>query len=258
MVLVGDTNEEKIYNFLYERLKNHYAVAGLMGNIYAESGLNPKNLQNNGNRILGMTDEDFTKSVDNGKYTNFIRDSYGYGICQWTYWNRKQNLLNYAKTCGSSIGDLGMQLSFLVYELQNAYRSVWYKLLSSTSVRHASDVVLTEFEKPADQSENVKIKRASYGQIYFEKYAQNKNQNQISNSEKSTTKYYRVQCGAFSNENHAKKLNDELKAKGFNCVIKKLDNLFKLQLGAYSNRDNAEKMLLKVKSKGFDAIIVYY
>ena len=256
MLLVGDTNEEKIYIFLYERLKNHYAVAGLMCNIYAESGLNPKNLQNNGNSILGMTDDDYTKSVDNGKYTNFIRDSYGYGICQWTYWNRKQNLLNYAKTCGSSIGDLGMQLSFLVYELQNAYRSVWNKLLSSTSVRQASDVVLTEFEKPADQSESVKIKRASYGQVYYDKYAQNKNQ--ISDSEKSTTKYYRIQCGAFSNENRAKELQEKLKNNGFNSVIKTIDGLKKVQIGAYSSRDNAEKMLSKVKSKGFDAIIVYY
>ena len=252
MALVGNTNEEMIWNFLISKLNNCFGVAGFMGNLYSESGLNPKNIQNNGNRILGMTDDEFTKAVDNGTYTNFIRDSFGYGICQWTYWNRKQNLLNYAKSQGCSIGDLEMQLNFVVHELQTSYKSVWDKLLSSTSVRQASDVVLTEFEKPADQSENVKIKRASFGQIYYDKYAQKENQT------KSTAKYYRVQCGAFSNENGAKSLQAKLKNEGFDSTIKKINGLFKVQLGAFGNRDNSERMLAKVKSKGFDAIIIYY
>ena len=190
MALHGNTNEEKIWNFLMSKLNNTYGVSGLMGNLYAESGLNSKNLQNNGNKILGMTDDEYTKAVDNGTYTNFVRDSFGYSLAQWTYWNRKQNLLNYAKTCGCSIGDLEMALNFLVHELQTSYKSVWNKLLSSTSVRQSSDVVLTEFEKPADQSENVKIKRASFGQVYYDKY--NK-QHQIHSPQ--GTKYYRVQCG---------------------------------------------------------------
>lgn len=252
MSLIGKNNEEKIWNFLSSKIKNDFGVAGLMGNMYAESGLNPINLQNSGNKSLGMTDEEYTKAVDNGTYTNFVRDSQGYGLVQHTYWNRKQNLLNYAKTCASSIGDLEMQLNFLVYELQTSYKSVWNKLLSSTSVRQASDAVLTEFEKPADQSENVKIKRASFGQIYYDKYAQKENQT------KSTAKYYRVQCGAFSNENGAKSLQARLKNEGFDSTIKKINGLFKVQLGAYGNRDNSEKMLSKVKSKGFDAIIIYY
>lgn len=256
MSLIGKTNEEKIWNFLSSKIKNDFGVAGLMGNMYAESGLNSINLQNSGNKSLGMTDEEYTKAVDNGTYTNFVRDSQGYGLVQHTYWNRKQNLLNYAKTCGCSIGDLGMQLSFVVYELENGYRSVWNKLLSSTSVRQASDAVLLEFEKPADQSENVKIKRASYGQVYYDKYAQNKNQ--INQTLQSTSKYYRVQCGAFSSENNAKILQTELKNCGYESVIKRIDGLFKVQLGAYGNKNNASKMLEKIKSKGFDAIVVYY
>lgn len=252
MALHGNTNEEKIWNFLMSKLNNTYGVSGLMGNIYSESGLNPKNLQNNGNRILGMTDDEFTIAVDNGNYTNFVRDSYGYGICQWTYWNRKQNLLNYAKTCASSIGDLEMQLNFLVYELQTSYKSVWNKLLSSTSVRQASDIVLTEFEKPADQSENVKIKRASFGQVYYDKY--NK-QHQIHSPQ--VTKYYRVQCGAFSTKNNAIKLQEKLKFYGFDSIIKEIDGLFKVQLGAYGSRANAENMAKKVKAKGFNPILIY-
>lgn len=251
MSLIGKNNEEKIWNFLSSKIKNDFGVAGLMGNMYAESGLNPINLQNSGNKSLGMTDEEYTKAVDNGTYTNFVRDSQGYGLVQHTYWNRKQNLLNYAKTFGTSIGDLEMQLNFLIWELQNGYKSVWNKLLSSTSVRQASDVVLTEFEKPADQGENVKVKRASFGQQYYDKF--NKEQKPAPQS----TKYYRVQCGAFSNRNNAIKLQEKLKCYGFNSIIKEIDGLFKVQLGAYGSEKNAKNMLEKVKSKGFNAVIVY-
>lgn len=41
MALTGNTNEQKIWNYLKSKLNNDYGVAGLMGNLYAESGLNP-------------------------------------------------------------------------------------------------------------------------------------------------------------------------------------------------------------------------
>ena len=68
-----------------------------MGNLYAESGLNPKNLQNTFNTKLKLTDEEYTKRVDNGFYRKFVKDGAGYGIAQWTYCTRKEALLNYAK-----------------------------------------------------------------------------------------------------------------------------------------------------------------
>lgn len=45
-MLKGTTNEERIWNFLTCKGLNSFAVAGLMGNLYAESGLQPNNLQN--------------------------------------------------------------------------------------------------------------------------------------------------------------------------------------------------------------------
>ena len=41
MALTGKTNEEKIWNFLASKGLNAFGVAGLMGNLYAESALNP-------------------------------------------------------------------------------------------------------------------------------------------------------------------------------------------------------------------------
>jgi N-acetylmuramoyl-L-alanine amidase CwlA len=171
MSLTGTTNEEKIWNYLKAKGLTNAGVAGLMGNLYAESGLSPTNLQNSYEKSLGYTDASYTSAVDSGKYKNFAKDSAGYGLCQWTYWSRKEALLAYAKAAGKSIGDLETQLGFLMQELTNSYKAVLSTLKSASSVRTASDAVLLQFERPADQSESVKTKRAGYGQVYYDKYA---------------------------------------------------------------------------------------
>ena len=169
MVQNGNT-EKTIWDYLTGKGLNAYAVAGLMGNLYAESGLNSYNLQNSYNKSLNMTDAQYTTAVDNGSYGNFVKDKAGYGLAQWTYYTRKQALFDYAKKAGASIGSLDMQLAFLWDELQG-YKTVINTLKNAGSVRAASDAVLLGFEKPADQSEAVQKKRAEYGEAYYKKYA---------------------------------------------------------------------------------------
>lgn len=164
-------NEATIWNFFKGKGFTDYAVAGLMGNLYAESGLSQINLQNTGNKKLGLTDAEYTAKVDEGSYLNFIRDSQGYGLAQWTYWSRKQNLYNFAKQKNKSIGDLNMQLEFLYKELSTNYKGQLEKINKATSVLEASNVILKEYERPANQGTNVQNKRASYGQNYYDKYA---------------------------------------------------------------------------------------
>ena len=53
MSLIGKNNEEKIWNFLTGKGLNSYGAAGLMGNLFAESGLNPHTLQNTYEKKLG-------------------------------------------------------------------------------------------------------------------------------------------------------------------------------------------------------------
>ena len=60
-----------------------------------------------------MGDEEYTKAVDAGSYGNFVNDSAGYGLAQWTFYTRKQALFAYAKDAEESIGNLAMQLAFL-------------------------------------------------------------------------------------------------------------------------------------------------
>ena len=151
--------EERIWSFLKAQGLTDAGAAGLMGNLYAESGLRPNNLQNSYEGKLGMADAEYTERVDSGSYTNFAHDCAGYGLAQWTYHTRKANLHKFAKDAGKSIGDLEMQLGFLMQELSTSYKTVLATLKTATSVRAASDAVLLQFERPADQSEAVKAKR---------------------------------------------------------------------------------------------------
>ena len=171
---VQEPTSYKDDKYVWDKLKavicNDFGVAGLMGNLQAESGVRSNNLQNSYEKSLGMSDDAYTKAVDENIYTNFVKDSAGYGLAQWTYWSRKQNLLDYAKTHNKSIADLAMQVEFLLIELKQ-YKDVWAVLQTATSVKQASDVVLTQYERPRDQTDKVKEQRASYGLDFYNKYA---------------------------------------------------------------------------------------
>lgn len=164
-------NELTIHDYLQKKGLNEYGIAGLMGNLFAESGLNPRNLQNSYENVLGMNDNAYVAAVDNGTYTNFVQDKAGFGLAQWTFWTRKQALLDFAKASGKSIGDLIMQLDFLWKELFESYPGVLAVLRTATSVLEASNAVLLNFEKPANQSKDVQKKRAEYGQRYYDQFA---------------------------------------------------------------------------------------
>ncbi len=160
-----------IWTYLFGKIGNAYGVAGLMGNLRAESGLIPINLQNSANTKLGMTDAEYTEAVDDGSYTAFSSDSAGYGLAQWTYSTRKKALKEYADSQKASIGNLEMQLEYLYKELSGSYASVLNILKNATSVLEASNAVLTGYEKPANQGSSVQAARAKYGQEYYDTYA---------------------------------------------------------------------------------------
>lgn len=168
-MLTGTTNEERIWNYLTTAGMNACGAAGLMGNLYAESGLSPINLQNSFEKKLGMTDAQYVDAVDNGTYTNFVHDSAGFGLWQLTYWSRKEGFLKYAKGKGKSIGDLETQLEYLLVELKQY--GLLPALKSAASVLEASNLILLKFEKPASMNSAVtQTKRAGYGQTYYDKY----------------------------------------------------------------------------------------
>jgi hypothetical protein len=162
---------QQIWDELMVHINNEYGVAGLMGNLLAESGLIPFRLQ--GDFTSGYTTSlQYTADVDTGDIseTSFVNDSQGYGLAQWTFYTRKQALYNMKTTMNVSIGNLNLALSYLMYEMNNTYPTVLNVLINAISIREASDTVLHDFENPADQSEAVEIYRASLGQQIYDTY----------------------------------------------------------------------------------------
>lgn len=162
--------EKQMFDFLVAGGLPEHGAAVLLAHFQAESGLNPRNLQNSANKKLDMTDDEYTASVDSGVYQNFVHDSVGYGYAQWTFWSRKQALLEFARTTGRSIGDPEMQLEFALNELQG-YKTVLQVLKTEADLRTASDIVLEKYEQPDDQSEAEKVKRAGYAQEIYSRCA---------------------------------------------------------------------------------------
>ena len=180
------SDAKSIWDKLLAFIGNPYGVAGVMGNMQAESGLRSNNLQNTYEKSLGLSDEAYTKAVDDGSYTNFVKDKAGYGLVQWTFWSLKKGLLNYARSVSKSIDDWQMQVDFFLKEMAEDYPAILKVLKNAASVREASDAVLLKFERPADQGTSVQEKRAAFGQSFFDKYAV------TAPAERLTSGFYRV------------------------------------------------------------------
>ena len=138
---------------IYDRLRSygmsHAGACAMLGNFEAESALRANNLQNSYEKKLGFVDELYTNSVDNGDYKNFAGDAAGYGLAQWTYGPRKQNLLEFANGRGASIGDEDMQVDFAVHELRTEYSGLWSFLCSTDDMYTATSRICKEYERPA-------------------------------------------------------------------------------------------------------------
>lgn len=164
-----DEFSDNMWKTLYEFTGNVYATAGIMGNLYCESGWNPMNLQNSYEKKLKMTDLDYTMAVDYGTYTSFATDHAGYGLAQWTTKARKQNLYGLSQHLACSICDGVAQTIYLILELMN-YSDVLKAIRLSTSVQQASDIILTQYEKPRNITEDKCRIRADYARDVFLHY----------------------------------------------------------------------------------------
>ena len=172
----GDCMDEKvIWFFLIDKIGNPFGAAGVMGNLLAESALLPNNLQNKYETLLEMTDEEYTKAVEDGTYTknDFVNDGAGYGLCQWTHWSRKKELYEFLKSRVLPIDNLDGQLGFMWSEVQRI-PGLETALKCAKSVREASDAFMLNFEKPADQSEANRETRAAYGQRFYDQFVERK------------------------------------------------------------------------------------
>ncbi|MBQ7679508.1 MAG: leucine-rich repeat protein [Butyrivibrio sp.] len=145
--LKGSTNEEKIFNFLRDKLDfNNAAACGVLANISQESSFRPDALGDNG--------------------TSF-------GICQWhnTRWSKLESW------CDANDYDsetLEGQLYFMKYELENTYRTTLNKMQNASNSKAgayqaAYDWCVT-FEIPANKESKGKARGKLAKKTYWPKY----------------------------------------------------------------------------------------
>ena len=144
-------------------------AAGVMGNLYAESGVIPnrveilclKRLKEQGKVYTNAT---YTAFVDDGTITKaqFLNPlpgkQYGYGLAQWTSPGRKSALYDLCRSRKVSIGNLQAQLDYLMIELRGTYKAVLDVLTTTRNVRTASDKFLMDFEQPATPDKETRYK----------------------------------------------------------------------------------------------------
>ena len=164
------TNKETIWQFFKSAGLSNAGAAGLMGNLEAESGFNPKNLEDSFEEKLGFTDETYTTAVDEGEYDHFSNDGAGYGLAQWSYYSKKLALLSYSKIKDESIGNLNLQLGFLKKDMEKYFSKLWNFLKTTDSIYEATVEVLTKYEVPVDQSDSVKDKRYEFAKAIYNEF----------------------------------------------------------------------------------------
>lgn len=153
-IILGNTVEEKVWFSLKNAGYSDEQVAGIMGNIWGESGFRP-------DAIEGGSGE-------------------GHGLCQWSF-GRKENLKLFAESRGKDWSDVDIQIEFLLGELNSSggadgyaryqlmnknYGGVLYpadSLENAKTVEEATKAFCFCWERPNEQ---VIFDRTKYSNIY--------------------------------------------------------------------------------------------
>ena len=135
------TTEEVVWDYLKVAGYSDIQVAGIIGNLYQESGLNPARVESNGE---------------------------GIGLVQWSF-GRKQNLINYASSKGVDWSDLETQLEFLVSELDSKQFYNPYKdtFMNPYSVSEATEAFCFGFERPNKAKANLDFRVEKAWEAYY-------------------------------------------------------------------------------------------
>lgn len=109
-------------NFFMSKGLTKQQAAGIMGNLHAESGLDPN-----------------VKPGDNGT---------AHGIAQWRL-DRYSNLQNFAKQANKPLTDYNTQLEFVWHELSGKYSGALQKLKETSTIVDAARIFSKHYENPA-------------------------------------------------------------------------------------------------------------
>jgi len=140
-----EKNAAQVWNYLISKGFAPMAAAGVLGNMQAESGIDPAKEE----------------------YVNHI----GYGLAQWSY-GRRINLENFARAQNKPVSDLGLQLDFLWHELNTTENATLIAMTKPgpSSVLAATTIWLQKFERAGDSSAQAAQNRNQYSEKWYQKF----------------------------------------------------------------------------------------
>lgn len=136
------SNENIVWDYLIEQGYSAIQVAGIIGNMYQESGVNPAREETNG---------------------------IGYGLVQWSF-GRRQQLEAFAESKGKSASDIYVQLEFLVKELKEGkqfYGTYAEQFANPYSVDQATEAFCWGFERPHKDHANMANRKKQAWAAYY-------------------------------------------------------------------------------------------
>ena len=214
--IYGNSVAEKLWFSLIDAGYSECAVAGALGNIYAESGIIANNLQNTCEERLG-SDEEYTNRINSGNYSleDFMTDSAGYGLCQWTTGGRKKGLYEYTIEQGYNIDSVDKQILYFLAEItgkgeaaefisgrrtagaikNEGITSTHDDWANATSVDNATLYFMRFFESPESKES------LSYRQVKANEYYKQFNGKEKTFVDKSAWTYKGVSCPQYKQSN---------------------------------------------------------
>ena len=136
------SNENIVWDYLIEQGYSAIQVAGIIGNMYQESGVNTAREETNG---------------------------IGYGLVQWSF-GRRQQLEAFAESKGKSASDIYVQLEFLVKELKEGkqfYGTYAEQFANPYSVDQATEAFCWGFERPHKDHANMANRKKQAWAAYY-------------------------------------------------------------------------------------------
>ena len=123
---------------------------GVLGNWECESNCEPGRVQGDFSPFRTVS-KAYVQGLVSGKTSmaSFSRDQRGFGLAQWTWYQRKEDMYHEWKTSGLAIDSVEFQVGFALMEFRRDFPGDLQTLKTTNDIYTACQVVCARFENPA-------------------------------------------------------------------------------------------------------------
>jgi hypothetical protein len=168
--LPGGNNAEKVWNFFIGKGYIAEQVAGILGNMQTESGIEPMRSQGK-----GIDEKISSEQVATGSWPG----GPAWGIVQW---DPPSKMIDPSRAAGASFSEIDSieyQVQYLWEQLEGQgvggestnEKAAGDHLKQQTTVDGAARSFMTKFERPKDQSESAQQDRVALAQNWFNEFS---------------------------------------------------------------------------------------